>query len=227
MIAERETRMSQPTELFDLTGKVAIVTGFDQGPRPRHGRGPVGGGAAVVVSSRKQDLCDEVAEEVGAATGGEVLALACHVGDWDAIPGFVDAVVERFGTIDVLVNNAGINPAPVKVADMPLELWRKIFTVNLEGPLRMSQCVAPVMRDNGVAASSTSGRWAPTTRIGHRRLRRLEGGPQEPHRDHGRRLGAVEGARQHAQPGPFMSEMVREPTAPSRASSRCWRRPTR
>jgi NAD(P)-dependent dehydrogenase (short-subunit alcohol dehydrogenase family) len=141
--------MSQPTELFDLTGKVAIVTGSTKGLGRAMVEALSAAGAAVVVSSRKQDLCDEVAEKVRAATGGEVLALACHVGDWDAIPGFVDAVVERFGTIDVLVNNAGINPAPVKVADMPLELWRKIFTVNLEGPLRMSQCVAPVMRDNG------------------------------------------------------------------------------
>jgi len=141
--------MRHPTELFDLTGKVAIVTGSTKGLGREIVEGLSAAGATVVVSSRKQDLCDKVAEEVRAATGGEVLALACHVGDWDAIPGFVEAVVERFGTVDVLVNNAGINPAPVKVADMELGLWRKIFNVNLEGPLRMSQCVAPVMRDNG------------------------------------------------------------------------------
>jgi NAD(P)-dependent dehydrogenase (short-subunit alcohol dehydrogenase family) len=76
-----------------------------------------------------------------------VLGLACHVGDWDAIPTFVEAVRARFGRIDVLVNNAGINPAPVTASDMTLEYWRKVFAVNLEGPLRMSQCVAPVMRD--------------------------------------------------------------------------------
>ena len=78
-----------------------------------------------------------------------MLGLACHVGDWDAIPGFVEKVVERFGRIDVLVNNAGINPAPVTVGEMTLEYWRKVFSVNLEGPLRMSQSVAPVMRDGG------------------------------------------------------------------------------
>jgi NAD(P)-dependent dehydrogenase (short-subunit alcohol dehydrogenase family) len=141
--------MRRPTELFDLTGKVAIVTGSTKGLGRAMVEGLSAAGAKVVVSSRKQDLCDEVAEEVRAATGGEVLARACHVGDWDAVPGFVEAVVERFGTIDVLVNNAGINPAAVKVSDMTLELWRKVFSVNLEGPLRMSQCVAPVMRDNG------------------------------------------------------------------------------
>jgi len=105
-------------QLFDLSGKVAIVTGSTKGI-----------GRAMV--------------------GVEVLGLACHVGDWDGIPAFVEQVVDRFGTIDVLVNNAGINPAPTTVSDMTIEYWRKMFTVNLEGPLRMAQQVAPVMRDHG------------------------------------------------------------------------------
>ena len=86
---------------------------------------------------------------MAASTGVETFGLACHVGDWEGIPSFVEAVVERFGTIDVLVNNAGINPAPVTVSDMSIEYWRKVFNVNLEGPLRMAQQVAPVMRDHG------------------------------------------------------------------------------
>jgi len=65
------------------------------------------------------------------------------------IPDFVEAVVAHFGRIDVLVNNAGINPTPMSASQMTLEYWRKMFSVNLEGPLRMSQCVAPVMRDGG------------------------------------------------------------------------------
>lgn len=137
------------SDVFDLSGKVAIVTGSTKGIGRAMVEGLARAGASVVVSSRKQDLCDTVAEEVGAATGADVLGLACHVGEWDAIPGFVDAVVERFGRIDVLVNNAGINPAHMSPTDMTLEFWRKMFSVNLEGPLRMSQCVAPVMRDGG------------------------------------------------------------------------------
>jgi NAD(P)-dependent dehydrogenase (short-subunit alcohol dehydrogenase family) len=136
-------------ELFDLTGKVAIVTGSTKGIGRAMVQGLAEAGAKVVVSSRKQELCDAVAAEVAESTGVEVLGLACHVGDWDGIPAFVDAVVARFGTIDVLVNNAGINPAPTTVSDMTLDYWRKMFTVNLEGPLRMAQQVAPVMRDNG------------------------------------------------------------------------------
>jgi len=137
------------TDVFDLTGKVAIVTGSTKGIGRAMVEGLAAAGAKVVVSSRKQDLCDEVAGEIRAATGADVLPLACHVGEWDAIPAFVAKVVDRFGRIDVLVNNAGINPAPVTVSDMTLEYWRKVFSVNLEGPLRMSQQVAPVMRDGG------------------------------------------------------------------------------
>lgn len=135
--------------LFDLTGKVAIVTGSTKGIGRAMAAGLADAGASVVVSSRKQDLCDAVAKEIANETGAATLGLACHVGDWDAIPPFVDAVRERFGRIDVLVNNAGINPARIGIVDMSLDYWRKLFSVNLEGPLRTSQCVAPIMRDQG------------------------------------------------------------------------------
>jgi NAD(P)-dependent dehydrogenase (short-subunit alcohol dehydrogenase family) len=136
-------------DLFDLTGKVAIVTGSTKGIGRAMVQGLAESGAKVVISSRKQDLCDEVAAEVASSTGQETLGLACHVGDWEGIPSFVEAVVARFGKIDVLVNNAGINPAPTTVSDMSIEYWRKMFNVNLEGPLRMAQQVAPFMRANG------------------------------------------------------------------------------
>jgi len=78
-----------------------------------------------------------------------VFSRACHVGDWDAIPEFVAAVLQRFGRIDGLVNNAGINPARITPEDMTLDYWHKVFSVNLEGPLRLSQCVFPAMRERG------------------------------------------------------------------------------
>ena len=136
-------------DLFDLTGKVAIVTGSTKGIGRAMVQGLAESGAKVVISSRKQDLCDDVAAEVAASTGQETLGLACHVGDWEGIPAFIEAVIARFGKIDVLVNNAGINPAPTTVSEMSIEYWRKMFNVNLEGPLRMAQQVAPFMRDNG------------------------------------------------------------------------------
>jgi NAD(P)-dependent dehydrogenase (short-subunit alcohol dehydrogenase family) len=136
-------------ELFDLTGRVALVTGATKGIGRAVAEGLAQAGASVVVSSRKQDLCDTVAEAIGAATGRDTMGLACHVGDWDAIPSFVEEVYTRFGRIDVLVNNAGINPAPTPVVDVTLEYWRKLQSVNLEGPLRMSALIAPRMRDHG------------------------------------------------------------------------------
>ena len=144
--------MNDRRALFDLAGKVAIVTGSTKGIGRAMVEGLARAGASVVVSSRKQELCDTVAAEIVAETGAherDVLPLACHVGEWDAIPGFVERVVDRFGRVDVLVNNAGINPAHVSVSEMTLDYWRKVFSVNLEGPLRMSQQVAPVMRDGG------------------------------------------------------------------------------
>ena len=135
--------------LFDMSGRVAIVTGSTKGIGRSMAAGLAGAGAAVVVSSRKQDLCEQVARQIRDETGAEVLGLACHVGEWDAIPAFVEEVRSRLGRVDVLVNNAGISPARVTVSDMTLEFWRKVFSVNLEGPLRMSQSVAPVMRELG------------------------------------------------------------------------------
>jgi NAD(P)-dependent dehydrogenase (short-subunit alcohol dehydrogenase family) len=141
--------MNPPSTLFDLTGKVAIVTGSTKGIGRAMVTGLAAAGASVVVSSRKQDLCDAVAADIQATTGGRALGLACHVGDWDAIPSFVDTVLDRLGRIDVLVNNAGITPSRLTVSAMDLGIWRKIFNVNLEGPLRTAQCVAPAMRDQG------------------------------------------------------------------------------
>ena len=134
---------------FDLTGKVAVVTGSTKGIGRAMVEGLAAAGASVVVSSRKQDLCDQVASEVTAATGSRALGLACHVGDWDAIPAFFDRVIDEFGHIDVLVNNAGITPSRLTVSTMELGVWRKIFNVNVEGPLRTAQVVAPMMRERG------------------------------------------------------------------------------
>src|SRR5262245_4385838 len=90
--------------LFDLTGKVVIVTGSTKGIGRAMAEGLASAGASVVVSSRKQELCDQVAGEIAERTDAEVYARACHVGEWDAIPSFVDDVRARFGRIDGVVN---------------------------------------------------------------------------------------------------------------------------
>jgi NAD(P)-dependent dehydrogenase (short-subunit alcohol dehydrogenase family) len=141
--------MDDPRGLFDLTGKVAVVTGSTRGLGRAIVEGFALAGASVVVNGRKQEACDAVAEEIRAATGRPAVGIACHTGDWEAIPAFVDKIVAAYGGIDVLVNNAGINPGVQTVDDVTVELWRKVFSVNLEGPLRLCQCVAPVMRERG------------------------------------------------------------------------------
>jgi gluconate 5-dehydrogenase len=134
---------------FDVGGKVVVVTGGTKGLGRAFSFGLAEAGAKVVVSSRKQELCEQVAAEIADKTGAETLGLACHVGDWDGIPDFVDQVYDRFGQVDGLINNAGISPAFVDLVDMTEPYWDKVFSTNLKGPLRLSALIAPRMRESG------------------------------------------------------------------------------
>jgi NAD(P)-dependent dehydrogenase (short-subunit alcohol dehydrogenase family) len=137
------------SSLFDLAERVAIVTGGTKGLGRSVAFGLAGAGASVVVVSRDQTACDEVAAEIHAHTGRPALGAGCHMGDWDALPGLVEQVRDRFGRIDILVNNAGINPAPTPVIDMTNEYLDKLFAVNLKGPVRLAGLVAPIMAEGG------------------------------------------------------------------------------
>jgi len=125
--------MSPTSELFDLTERVAIVTGSTKGIGRSMAEGLASAGATVVVSSRKPDACEQVAAEIEEATGSRAVGIACHVGDWDAVGTLIADVKARLGRIDVLVNNAGINPARVGPAEMTLDFWRKVFSVTTLG----------------------------------------------------------------------------------------------
>ena len=154
---------AQVSELFDLSERVAIVTGATKGLGRSMAEGLAGAGASIVVVSRDQEACSRVADEITASTGQVALGVACHMGEWDALPVLVDTVRDRFGRIDILVNNAGINPAPTSVIDMSHEYLDKLFAVNVKGPVRLAGLVAPVMaaRDKGsVINVSTVGAYA-------------------------------------------------------------------
>jgi NAD(P)-dependent dehydrogenase (short-subunit alcohol dehydrogenase family) len=129
---------------FELSGRVALVTGGTRGLGLAIARAFSGAGADVVVASRKADACQEVAAELRAA-GGRALGQPCHVGRWDDLARLVEAAYGEFGRVDVLVNNAGVSPLYSKLADVTEELFDKVVAVNLKGPFRLSALVGERM----------------------------------------------------------------------------------
>jgi NAD(P)-dependent dehydrogenase (short-subunit alcohol dehydrogenase family) len=140
---ETPTRRT-PADLFDLTGRTALVTGGTRGLGRAILRTLAMAGADVVVSSRKQEACEEAAEEVR-RLGRRAFAYDCHVGHWDEIEGLVNAAYEEFGRIDILVNNAGLAPTYPNPQGVTEELWDKTLAVNLKGPYRLTALVGERM----------------------------------------------------------------------------------
>jgi NAD(P)-dependent dehydrogenase (short-subunit alcohol dehydrogenase family) len=135
-------------KLFELGGKVAIVTGASKGIGEAIARGLAEFGAKVVVSSRKQESVEEVAKSIQAA-GGEAAAIAAHAGQAADLHALVDKTVERFGGVDIVVNNAAANPffGPVVAADDGV--FDKIMQVNVKGPLELAKRAYPIMCERG------------------------------------------------------------------------------
>ncbi|HEX6310317.1 MAG TPA: glucose 1-dehydrogenase [Acidimicrobiia bacterium] len=138
-----------PAELFDLTDRVALVTGGSRGLGRAIVLGFARAGADVVITSRKLDACKALAAEVERETGRAALAYACHVGEWEQLDGLVAAAYDRFGQVDVLVNNAGMSPLYDRVVDVTEELYDKVFAVNIKGPFRLTALVGTRMAENG------------------------------------------------------------------------------
>jgi NAD(P)-dependent dehydrogenase (short-subunit alcohol dehydrogenase family) len=152
---------------FSLSGKVALVTGGSRGLGRAMALGFAGAGADVAITSRKLDSCVKAAGEVE-ALGRRAFAHACHVGDWDALSGLVDAVYDHFGKVDVLVNNAGMSPIAPSSLETDEALYDKVLDVNLKGPFRLTALVGSRMAADGggsiINVSSTASiRPTPTT----------------------------------------------------------------
>ena len=130
--------MTDLATLHDLTGKVAVVTGGSRGIGRSIVQFLAAAGADVVVSSRKLDACERTAAEVAASTGRRAEAIACHVGHWDDCDRLVAETLERFGRLDVFVNNAGMSPLYESLDAVTEELWDKTVAVNLKGPYRLA-----------------------------------------------------------------------------------------
>lgn len=133
---------------FDLTGKVALVTGGSRGLGREMALAFAAAGADVVIASRNLDTCKAVAAEVE-ALGRRALPYSCHLGRWDEIPGLVDAAYAEFGKVDVLVNNAGMSPVYDSVFDVSEKLYDAVFSLNTKGPFRMCALVGERMVRGG------------------------------------------------------------------------------
>jgi dehydrogenase/reductase SDR family protein 4 len=133
---------------FDLSGKVAIITGSSKGIGKSIARGLAENGAKVVVSSRKQESVDAVAEAFR-GDGLEAIAIQCHIGDTRERKDLVSKTLEHFGRIDILVNNAAINPyyGPLESSDEAV--FDKIMEVNVKAPWLLSNLVLPGMKEQG------------------------------------------------------------------------------
>jgi NAD(P)-dependent dehydrogenase (short-subunit alcohol dehydrogenase family) len=122
----------------ELTGKVALVTGGTRGLGREIAFGLARAGASVVVASRKAEACAQVAAEIAEATGADVLGQPCHVGKWSDVNNLIETVYDRFGRLDVLVNNAGMSPLYGSLSELTEELFDKTLAVNLKGPFRLA-----------------------------------------------------------------------------------------
>ena len=137
--------------LFDLSGKVALITGSTKGIGKAIASRMAEHGARVVISSRNQDACDEVAEEIRSA-GGEAIGIACNINYKEQLEALVNQTVEQLGPIDVLVCNAALNPYYGPIQDIPDAAFDKVMHANIGSVHRLCQLVIPGMAERGGGA---------------------------------------------------------------------------
>jgi NAD(P)-dependent dehydrogenase (short-subunit alcohol dehydrogenase family) len=138
--------------LFDLTGKVALITGSTKGIGKAIAWRMAEHGAKVVVSSRKADACDAVTGEINDAFPGHAVAIPCNISYKEQLEALVAKTREAYGKIDILVCNAAVNPYAGPSAGIPDDAFDKIMAVNVKSNHWLAQMVLPEMKDrrNGV-----------------------------------------------------------------------------
>lgn len=139
--------MKTTKHLFELDGKVALITGSSKGIGLALAEVLAEYGAKVVVSSRSQDSVDEVAKNLR-AKGHTVMAQACHVGDSEQRKILVNKTIETYGGIDILINNAAINPVFKGLESMSEEIYDKMMNVNLKAAFDLSNLCFPYLKDS-------------------------------------------------------------------------------
>jgi NAD(P)-dependent dehydrogenase (short-subunit alcohol dehydrogenase family) len=139
-----------------LEGKVAMITGASQGLGRALALAFAREGAQVVINARSEESICPVAEEAG-SLGAEVLALAADVSRSADVERLVGAAMERFGHVDVLVNNAGVLGPRVPIEEYPEDEWRRVIDANLTGPFLVTKAAIPHMPDGGSIVNVVSG----------------------------------------------------------------------
>lgn len=134
--------------VFDLTGKVALITGASKGIGEAIARIFAEYGAKVVISSRKQADLEELANEIR-ASGGECTGIAAHAGEMAQLKLLVEKTVETYGGIDILVNNAATNPVYGPALECAESAFDKIMQINVKAPFELAKMVHPVMKARG------------------------------------------------------------------------------
>ncbi len=132
-------------ELYDLSGKVAVVTGASKGIGESIAYFLGKAGAKVVISSRKQDAVEAVVQKFK-EEGIDCTAIACQMGDMEAIENLVSETVKAYGTIDIIVNNAATNPVFGPIIESDLSAYDKIMDVNVKGPLHLAKLAYPYLK---------------------------------------------------------------------------------
>jgi NAD(P)-dependent dehydrogenase (short-subunit alcohol dehydrogenase family) len=139
--------MTDPTSLFRLDGKVALVTGGSRGLGREMIMAFAAVGADVVIASRKKEACQDLASEVERKTGQRALAVRCHVGHWDECDALAKQTLDHYGRIDILVNNAGMSPLYSNITDVSEALYDKVMDVNLKGAFRLTAVLGQAMME--------------------------------------------------------------------------------
>lgn len=132
--------------LFDLTGKVALVTGGSRGLGKAMARGFAECGADVMICSRKEEELKNAAEEIGEGLDVRVEYRVCDMSDREDVDALAQETIERMGKVDVLVNNAGLN-TPQPIDEIEDEVWDEIVEVNLTGIMRLTRALVPQMKE--------------------------------------------------------------------------------
>lgn len=133
---------------IDLTGKVALVTGGSRGLGKAMSLGLADAGADVIVVSRRLENCEAVADEIR-AKGRRALALSAHMGRTGDLDAVIASAYDTFGHVDILINNAGMNPVMGELSELQVDLFQKLFDVNTKGPWYLASRMAPRMAEHG------------------------------------------------------------------------------